>query len=71
MHQNSREQRILKQISSLKKSGKKKDKQVVQKSKVETSADTKTAMMLSILDNKSLKSGEKISRVFEMLQDGK
>ena len=71
MLQDSREQRILKQISSLKKSAKKKAKRVAPRSKVKTSAENKKTMMLSILDNENLKAGDKLTKVFAILQDEK
>jgi len=71
MYQTSKEQRILEKISSKKKTVKKKIKRVAPNSRVKTSADTKKTMMLSILDNKNLKAGEKLTKVFAILQDEK
>ena len=68
MYQTSKEQRILEKISSKKKAVKKKINRIAPNSRVKTSAVAKTKMMLSILDNKNLKAGEKLTRVFAMLK---
>lgn len=45
----------------------KKITKVSRKSKVETTSEKKTALMLKILDDKKLKAGEKLEKVFSML----
>jgi len=68
MYQTSREQRILEKISSKKKTVKKKIKRVAPNSRVKTSAETIKTMLLSILNNKNLKSSERLEKVMLLLK---
>ena len=70
MFQSAREQRITERINKLKKKPVRKAiKRVKRKSKVETTAQKKTALMLQILNDEKLKSGVKLERVFKMLNE--
>ena len=64
----SREQRITERILEIRKAQEKKTpkkvvKTVRRKNKVETSAQKKTNQMLKIIDDKSLKAGERLEKV--------
>lgn len=69
----SREQRITERILEIRKAQEKRTpKKVVKtarrKSKVETSAQKKTNLMLKIIDDKSLKAGERLEKVMVLLK---
>ena len=70
----SREQRITERILEIRKAQeqrapKKVVKKVRRKSKVETSAQKKTNQMLKIIDDKSLKAGERLQKVMMLLNE--
>ena len=70
----SREQRITERIIEIRKGQEKRTpKKVVKtarrKNKVETSAQKKTNQMLKIIDNKSLKAGERLQKVMMLLNE--
>ena len=69
----SREQRITERILEIRKAQEKKTpkkvvKTVRRKNKVGTSAQKKTNQMLKIIDNKSLKAGERLEKVMVLLK---
>ena len=69
MFQSAREQRTKERINKLKKKPVRKAiKHVKRKSKVETAAQKKTNQMLRILDDKSLKAGERLEKVMVLLK---
>ncbi len=71
MQFNDKEKKILERITSFNKPVRSRIKRVYpspkQKVKTETSAQTKKTMMLSILNNKNLKAGERLERVYKIL----
>jgi hypothetical protein len=69
-----RERKILEQINSFKKPARevvKSQTPITTQKKVETSAEQKKVMMLSILNNEKLKAGERLERIYKILGDEK
>ena len=71
MQLNDKEKKILERITSFNKPVRSRIKRVYpspkQKVKTETSAQAKKTMMLSILNNKNLKAGERLERIYKIL----
>lgn len=69
----SRQQRITERILEIRKTQEQRKpkkaavRKAKKKSKVETAAQNKTALMLEILNNKKLKAGVRLEKVFKML----